>query len=579
MSIIHLTQIKSRIEKEFFDIIDMSDVKHKIDSQEYIDAKHARCLAAYIVHHFTGCSASIAAGAIVDGSDDNGIDAIYWDNSDFKLYIIQSKWIKSGTGEPEAKDVGRFTKGIRDLLSLNFERFNNRITNRKDELLNILSTAGLQIIAILVHTGNSGPSKHSQAEFNDLLSEINDAGEILSYRHINQSHLYQSLTDDLDSPISANITIRNWGKVQEPYYAIYGQVSAADLADLWKNNKDRIFTKNLRGSLGDTDVNNEIKQTLSEHSELFWYFNNGVTAIADKVEKLALGGHKHDIGHFQCDGLYIVNGAQTVSSIGNFSEKNKSKDLSDSSVHFRVISLENSSATFGSDVTRTNNRQNKIEVRDFVAQDDEQKRIRTELLIDDINYQIMRGDDFTRGPNSFDLQDSTTALACASGETSIIVLLKNNIGKIWEDISKSPYKTLFNPNISGKYVWRCVQVHRRIDEEISRANAQYKKARELRVLSAGNRAIAAIFFNVIKKENIASTTFDFDNFITHENIGLVMNYIISETINHVQRFYQNSFITNLFKNQSKTRDVIENISRNTTREFSKEIKLMSLSVK
>lgn len=191
----------------------------------------------------------------------------------------------------------------------------------------------------------------------------------------------------------------------------------------------------------------------------------------------------------------------------------------------------------------------------------------------------MRGDDFTRGPNSFDLQDSTTALACASGETSIIVLLKNNIGKIWEDISKSPYKTLFNPNISGKYVWRCVQVHRRIDEEISRANAQYKKARELRVLSAGNRAIAAIFFNVIKKENIASTTFDFDNFITHENIGLVMNYIISETINHVQRFYQNSFITNLFKNQSKTRDVIENISRNTTREFSKEIKLMSLSVK
>lgn len=571
MSVIHLNQIKTRVDSIFLDLINTSDLKHKKDSDEFDDTKRSRALAAYIVHHLAGCSPKQSALAIVDGEDDNGIDAIYWDDKELKLFLIQSKWIKSGTGEPEAKDVGRFTKGIKDLLSMNFDRFNEKIISRKDELVNILTTAGIQVIAILVHTGNSGLSKHSKAEFDDLMKEINDAGEILSYRHFNQTHLYQSLTEDLDSPISANITIRHWGKIQEPHYAIYGQISAAELAELWKNNKDRIFAKNLRSTLGDTDVNSEIKQSLSNSPELFWYFNNGVTAIADKVEKLALGGHKHDIGHFKCDGLYIVNGAQTVTSIGTFSERNKDKDLSECIVHFRVISLENSDDTFGDSVTKTNNRQNKIEVRDFVAQDPEQKRIRTELLIDGVNYQIMRGDDFTRNASSFDLQESTAALACASGEVTNVVLLKNNIGKIWDDLSKPPYKALFNPSVSGIYVWRCVQLQRAIDDQIALRTSSYKKARELRVLSAGNRAIALVLFSVLPKSRLSSSDFDVSEMINHDAFNQILNFAISETVSYIQRFHPNSFITNLFKNQTKTREVTDAVSRIVTREFGKQI--------
>lgn len=571
MSIIHLNQIKTRVESIFSTLIDITDLKHKPNSEELDDAKRSRSLAAYIIHHLTGCSREQAASAIVDGEDDNGIDAIYWDDKEFKLLLVQSKWIKNGTGEPDAKEVGRFTKGIKDLLSMNFDRFNDKIIKRKDELENILSTAGLQIIAILVHTGNSGLSKHSKGEFDDLMGEINDAGEILAYRHFNQTHLYQSLTEDLDSPISANITIRHWGKIQEPHYAIYGQISAAELADLWKNNKDRIFAKNLRSTLGDTDVNNEIRQSLLNNPDLFWYYNNGVTAIADKVEKLALGGHKHDIGHFQCEGLYIVNGAQTVSSIGTFSERHKDKDLSDCIVQFRVISLENSDSSFGDTVTKTNNRQNKIEVRDFVAQDPEQKRIRTELLIDGINYQIMRGDDFTRNASSFDLQESTAALACASGEVSNIVLLKNNIGKIWEDLTKTPYKTLFNPSVSGLYVWNCVQLQRAIDDQIAKQASYYKKPRELRVLSAGNRAIALVLFSAIPKDKLGKSSLDLSALTAHDSFVQVLNFIISETVSYIQRFHTNSFITNLFKNQAKTREVTDAIGRVVNREFSKQI--------
>lgn len=345
-----------------------------------------------------------------------------------------------------------------------------------------------------------------------------------------------------------------------------------------EKNKDRIFAKNLRSTLGDTDVNTEIKHTLSNEPELFWYFNNGVTAIADKVEKLALGGHKHDIGHFKCEGLYIVNGAQTVSAIGTFSEKNPNKELAECNVHFRVISLENAAALFGDNVTKTNNRQNKIEVRDFVAQDQEQKRIRTELLIDKINYQIMRGDEFASGINSFELHESTTALACASGDISNVVLLKNNIGRIWEDITKAPYKSLFNAGTSGHYVWNCVQTQRLIENQISKAATRYKKARELRVLSAGNRAISLICFSLLQKPTLEKSNMNIEKLAAETEFNLVVDYIITEMVNHIQRFHPNSFITNLFKNQTKTRGVVEAVQRITHNQYKLSIAKINAAV-
>jgi hypothetical protein len=63
-----------------------------------------------------------------------------------------------------------------------------------------------------------------------------------------------------------------------------------------------------------------------------------------------------------------VNGAQTVSTIGRYLEKNPTADLSDCYVQFRVVSLEDGGEEFGDEVTKTNNRQNKIEARDFVSQ-------------------------------------------------------------------------------------------------------------------------------------------------------------------------------------------------------------------
>ncbi len=559
MSIVHINQIKNRLEKLFAGCVDMSDQKHGTES--YKSMLLSRSLAAYAVYHFAECTPEDAANSLIDGADDNGIDAVYFDENELKLYLVQSKWIHDGRGEPDNASIKKFTSGIRDLLSLNLDRFNGKVLDRSDEISNALSNAGLQIMSILVHTGTGELSVHSKRDFKDLLDEVNDASEILEWRSINQGLLHQSLTVDLNSPITASIAIRSWGKVQEPRFAIYGQVCATDLAKLWIANKERIVAKNLRGALGETDVNIEIRDSLENKSELFWYFNNGITATATTVEKLAIGGGTHELGIFQCEGIHIVNGAQTVSTIGRFYEKNPDADLSNCFVHFRVVSLEDGGEEFGDEVTRTNNRQNKIETRDFVSQDPEQKRIKNELLIDGIYYQIMRSDDLPRGGNVFDLQDSTTALVCASGEVSLVVTLKAQIGKLWEDITKTPYKYLFNAEVSGLYVWRCIQTQRMIELAIESKRLRYKKPRETRIFVYGNRLMAALIFKQLPMAKFREPNFDFAKTITEEIINANTHNVVYEVIDHTQRFYQNSIIPALFRNQSKCRSIFDAVDR------------------
>jgi hypothetical protein len=559
MSVIHINQIRKRLDTLFKTVVDMSD--QKPGTKTYDDMLLSRSLAAYAIHHLAGCDPEAAAGAIIDGANDNGIDAIYFDESETKLYVVQAKWIHDGKGEPDNGSVKKFIAGIHDLLSLNLDRFNEKVITRQDEIGSILSNAGLQIIAILVHTGNADTSIHSLRDFEDLLKDVNDASEILSWLPLNQGLLHKSLTEDLNSPITADIAVHYWGKVQEPRYAIYGQVSANDLGQIWLNHKDRVLTKNLRGALGDTDVNSEIRTSLEKNPELFWYFNNGVTATATHVEKLPLGGGKHELGYFHCEGIHIVNGAQTVSTIGRFLERNPTTDLSNCFVQFRVVSLQDGGEEFGDEVTKTNNRQNKIEARDFVSQDPEQKRIRTELLIDDVHYQIMRSDDLPRGGNVFDLQDSTTAIACASGDIGLVVTLKSQIGKLWEDTSKRPYVSLFNPSVSGLHVWRCIQTQRMIDIEIDKQRPKYRKPRESKILTYGNRLIAALVFSKIAVNRFNDPKFDFEKEVDGVKISAIVVPVTYGVVMHVQRFFSNAMIPTFFKNQTKCREVFEIVGR------------------
>src|SRR5215470_9389358 len=67
-----------------------------------------RALAAYAIHKLAGCTLDDAAEAIVDGGGDGGIDALHYSAATTILWVIQSKFLSDGRGEPGLGDVTKF---------------------------------------------------------------------------------------------------------------------------------------------------------------------------------------------------------------------------------------------------------------------------------------------------------------------------------------------------------------------------------------------------------------------------------------------------------------------------------------
>jgi len=538
----------------------MSD--QKVDSSTYNDVFASRALAAYAIHHLSGCDSEDAAQSVTDGADDNGVDAIHYDISKNKIYVVQSKWIKDGVGEPENAAVKKFVTGVRDILDLSFDRFNSKINSKKNLISAAIETAGNSIVLILVHTGKNDLSVHSRRDFKDLLDEVNDVNDdLLDVQVLNQGLLHQSLTENLNNPISTQLVLRYWGKVQEPKKAIYGQISAADIGGLWTSYGERLVAKNLRGALGDTDVNKEIRITLKDDPDHFWYFNNGITAIASKIDKTLMGGGASDLGVFDVANIQIVNGAQTISTIGRYYEKSGAEALKNCFVQMRIVSLEDADKNFGSAVTRTNNRQNRIEARDFLAQDPNQIRIKTELAIDEVNYQITRSHEFVRTQSSFDLVDATTALVCSLSQPYLVAILKSQPQRLWEDSSKAPYTNLFNGGLAGFYLWRLVRVQRIIDSSLDLFIKKQRLPRHRKTIIYGNRLIAALVFSQLPLVEYKNSTYDFLEKDVQAKIIILLEEFSSLVVAYVQRWHTTKHIPPLFRNQEHCSIMFDKILR------------------
>ncbi|MBW4361905.1 AIPR family protein [Flavobacterium taihuense] len=559
MSEIHVNHIKTHIEKEFKDLIDLSDVNAKGENLENFFL--TRSLAAYSIQHHTQVPLKIASESVVDGGNDNGIDAIYYDAQSKYLYLVQSKWIHNGKGEPENGEVKKFISGIKDLLNFKFDRFNNKVKKKEIIIQNAVCDPKTKYQIILTYTGINNLAEPSRRDFNDLLEELNDASELVYLSIFNQKRIHSSLVHTTENiqPIDQTIQLKYFGKVTEPYSGYYGQVNGVEIYGWWDKYRKRLFAKNIRGVLGDTDVNKEITKTLEENPEHFWFYNNGITLVADSVEKNMVGGASSDLGQFICENISIVNGAQTVSSIGKFGEGDTSK-LDKVFVPVKIIQLKDAEENFGQKITKANNTQNRVKNRDFVTFDLEQTRIREELLIDGIDYRISRGEYEKNDQISFDLIESTTALSCSSNDISIVVQLKREIGLIWDDLENAPYKKLFNAKITGRYVYNCVRTQRLIEQAIKEKEKSLISGRDQSILIHGNRIISLLVYKTINTKKYVTEKFNFDDPTLLGIMESKVNdaFVILQKV--ISNEYDKAIIVTLFKNKTKCQDIISKIT-------------------
>jgi hypothetical protein len=556
VSSLKVNQIRTKLRSMFESHLDLSDLGSADPERD--QKVLSRCLAALAIYLQTGCGEKEAAESVWDGGDDNGIDAAYFDTGASQVLFVQAKWINKGSGEPEAKDIGAFAKGVRDVIEQDDTGFHKRLHARFADIALRLGTPGTRVHLLVICTGASQLASHGDSVLQGLLKDLNgdDPEPIASSEVIGLSEVYDGLaSDSSQTNLPLDATILEWSFVASPYPAYFGVIDGLQLKGWWKSYGRRLVSGNIRHALGATEVNNEIRQTASLHPEKFWYFNNGITLVAEDSWKAPLGAASRSAGVFSFKGASIVNGAQTVSSLAKVDDDIA---LGNVRVPFRVILLKTTPDGFGDEVTRTNNLQNRVESRDFVAQDPEQKRLRQEMAIEGIDYQFVRSEDSVSSSTVCELIEVTTALACAAGDVSIAVQVKTGIGRFFADLKRPPYRALFNPSMSGARAFNAVVVHRHIEKWIeSKKKATKRSGPGWGALVHGNRILASIVFSKYGTSKLVRPIQEYAASFDPAEIDALCENAYDKIVNAISEHYAGKFLAVLFKNPSMSKHVFD----------------------
>jgi len=424
----------------------------------------SRALSAFAIHKLVGTDQETAAKSVIDDYEDHGIDAIFYNQSTKQLFFVQSK-LKAT--EPFAQDeANAFKEGIKDLLNERYDRFNQNLAARQEEIETALDEAA-EMILVVAHAAPE-VSQHSKNVLDQFLSaeERPDERLVPSWVDYGPDRIFADfLAEQAVAEVNGQIRIYGQVKVRAPRSTYYGRVAVKDLAQLYRTHKDALFEKNIRYFLGvrSSAVNRGIHESLGNGANEFFYLNNGVTAIAHEIRPR---GTRNGGLRFELDGLSVINGAQTIASCAQFIADNPDADVDMAYVMFTLIHVEREDP-FGSRVTRARNHQNPVSPAQFAALDNTQERLRRELAFAGIVYRYRP--EARTWPVMTDviaINEAAFALALIRLDPGSPVALKKESSKFLLADSQE-YRSVFTAALSGKRLANAVRLHRAAERIIS----------------------------------------------------------------------------------------------------------------
>lgn len=471
-----LHHIEQALVRRFFPLVPQR-AQNRTDAQHHID-RCSRSLAAYAVRGLCASEDSIGVGALVDGGNDGGIDAMLFDRVGNRLIVVQSKFKRpqnpanpQGAG-PDQGETLKFTNGVKALIQRRFDGFNAAIRDRLDEIEEALDTPGVKICLVLTFLGES-LDRHASDDLTALLAETNRLGERMILEIVGLSRTYDWLVaEQLPNTIDVEITLENWGCVTIPRKAIYGQIKGEELARLVGAHGTALFERNIRHYLGSVGVNAAIEETVRRRPGEFFYLNNGITAVAETITPAA-GNNERCV--FGLKKMSIVNGAKTAGSITNASLA--SEISADAKLLITIIEIGAQADDLGVKITRARNHQNEVRGVYFAALDPNQERLRQELAVVGIRYHYRPSAEArARRDDAFTLEEAAVALACLSfpvvhsraavrppqNAVDFAVTAKKEVGRLWEQ-DGAAYAHLFSAMLSGLRAYRLVRIYQLVD--------------------------------------------------------------------------------------------------------------------
>ena len=549
-----LLRIQPKLAELFDGKIDLSDAKNP---EEKSNKYYTRALAALAIVMRCGVDFDIAAQSITDGFHDIGIDAVFNDTAQKKLVLVQSKWRKDGVGSISQEESHTFVEGITRLINLEFDGCNAKLAAKKQTIESAIRDMEYQVEVVFCHTGSQSMDCYASRPIRNLLKQVNedDSSELLVFIEAKIQDIYDYLANgqNNDNIVLDDVLLNNWGIVESPFKSYYGTIPVSAVGEWYNQYGNRLFAKNIRYYKGSTEVNQGIRDILKNEPEKFFYYNNGIKILCNKITKKAAYSTSRDVGLFVLEGVSLVNGAQTTGVIGSlFSEIPES--LAAARVFIQMIDLGDASEEQATQITKLSNTQNRIDGKDFASLDPNQERLRLELGLAGIQYLYKSGAKIEEPGIQISLEEAIVSQACMLGDLSIVALTKRNIGALTENIDKAPYKLLFNGGTNSFAMYNSVQVLRVLDSFITQ-NETCSAGRKRLVLVHGNRFLLHLILKQIKTIDGFDTRY-LDSAQIYDTIASLFDGLWNNVYDSMEKHFPDSYPAHIFKNVGRLKKLV-----------------------
>jgi hypothetical protein len=516
----------------------------------------SRLLSRYAVDLVLGAAASDGSTLveITDSGEDRGIDAIAVDPVSSLVVVVQSKWRNDGAGSLDLAGVLKFLAGVRALLDIEGAGPVGWSPEAKAAVTAAMQTPGGRMRLITATTASEELADAVKQPVDELMAVLNDVSDehpIAEFTHMHQATFFDSLARPPRTAIDLEVQLLDWGRTTTPVTAYYGRANALTIADWFHTNGSGLFAENIRVVLPRSEINESIFRTVTEDPEKFWYYNNGITILASELKRSLAGAANRDAGFFKLVDASVVNGAQTVSTLGRALAEGHKDALELAYVHVRCIEVAEDSPELARRITRFANTQNVVSSQDFVFLDEEQHRLVKELRLQGYEYLLRSGETATIRDKSkvIDVRQAAVALACASSLTNA-VLAKREVSRLF-DRESGPYTALFNASVNGLLVHRSVDVVSRVDRLMG-AESRATEGVRSGVAVHGNRVIAYVLLDRLRKKRLLDPEFDFaDATKSLEDDAVAILQDVTDV------FPANAYPGNVFKNRARVEELLQ----------------------
>ena len=302
-----------------------------------------------------------ATCCITDGQNDKQIDAVYIDDQEQTVHILQGKFYGSPSVDATPlREILSSWMQMKDLPTLQ-ENANDKLKAKITEIATAIDDDYQICFELLITSKLTKDAQNDLSLFTRKILEDSTLNativlvdlEMLQYKFdeaLNNDSPYINYDFRFDKDKMLQMTL---GKTKVA-------IAALPLRDCLRipGIKDgSLFRKNVRQSLGTNKVNKNIMGTIKTEPNEFFFLHNGITAICSEMN--------YADGIFSVKDLNVVNGCQSLNTILKCSELVKQAD--DAYIMFRFYEI--SDINRADSISTSTNSQTTVKARDLRSND------------------------------------------------------------------------------------------------------------------------------------------------------------------------------------------------------------------